>query len=126
MVREKETTAVAVVVKKPRRRAREVTGGEIMSRIVFTDKAEFLRWAKKHCTPGQYEIFVTSFGEVVLAPTKSTRSLRYAYVDIYSVWDAIEKAEDDIKAALPKVDVYHIQKFDWASDRDIKAKGSHQ
>ncbi len=93
-----------------------------MSRIVFTDKDEFLKWAKKHCTPGQYEIYITSLGEAVLAPTKSTRSLRYAYVDIYDTWERIEKAEEDIRATLPKVDVYHIKKFDWDSTRDVGGK----
>lgn len=93
-----------------------------MSRIIFTDKDEFLKWAKKHCTPGQYEIYITSLGEAVLAPTKSTRSLRYAYVDIYDTWERVEKAEEDIKAALPKVDVYHIKKFDWDSTRGVGVK----
>ncbi len=93
-----------------------------MSRIVFTNKDDFLRWVKKHCTPTQYEIHITSFAEVVMAPTKSTRSLRYAYIDIYSSWDSLDQAEKDIKAALPKVDVYHVQKFDWDSTKDVGVK----
>jgi len=36
-----------------------------MSRIIFTDKDEFLLWAKKHCTPGQYEVYITSFAEIM-------------------------------------------------------------
>lgn len=93
-----------------------------MSRIVFTDKDEFLRWARKHCTPAQYEIYITSFTEMVVAPTKSTRSLRYAYIDIYNSWDSLEQAEKNIKAALPNVDVYHVEKFDWDHTRDVGVK----
>jgi len=95
-----------------------------MSRIIFTDKDEFLLWAKKHCTPGQYEVYITSFAEIILAPTKSTRSLKYAYTNAYSTWNRLTKAEEDIRAVLPKVDIYHIQKFDWDSTRDVRVKQS--
>ena len=93
-----------------------------MSRIIFTDKDEFLRWIKKHCKPTQYEIYITSYSEAVLAPTKSTRSLRYAYIEIYGSWDSLDEAEKNIKAALPGVDLYHIGKFDWDHTMSVGVK----
>jgi len=95
-----------------------------MSRIIFTDKDEFLRWIKKHCTPAQYEVYVTSFSEIVLAPTKSTRNLRYAHMEIYPHWESIDQAKDEIKATLPSVEMYSIKKFDWDHTRDVGVRQS--
>lgn len=92
------------------------------SRIVFDKKDEFISWIHTHCTPTQYEMFVTSYGEVILAPSKSTRSLRYSVIDIYECWDDIGIALKEIKKRIPNVAVYHIKKFDWDSTRDVSVK----
>ena len=97
-------------------------GGEIMSRIVFTDKDEFLRWIKKNCKPSQYEIHVTSFSEIIMKPIKSTRSLSYAYIEIYDGWTTIDDAEKDMKSAIPRVDIFHVKKFDWDHTMSVAVK----
>ena len=109
-------------VKNPRRWVRAVTGGESMSRIIFTDKDEFLRWIKKHCTPTQYEIHITSFSEIIMKPTKSTRHLSYAYIEIYDAWTTIDEAEADIKSTIPRVDIFHGKKFDWDHTMSVGVK----
>lgn len=93
-----------------------------MSRLVFTNKEEFLRWIKKNCKPSQYEIYITTFSEIILAPTKSTRSLRYAVMEIYPHWETAEKARNDIKVAIPNVEMYTIMNFDWDHTRGIGVK----
>lgn len=93
-----------------------------MSRIVFTCKDEFLKWIKAHCKPSQYEIYITSFAEIILAPTKSTRNLRYAHVEIYPHWSSAEEARKAVSAALPAVEMYTIKAFDWDSTRNVGVK----
>jgi len=93
-----------------------------MSRIVFTNKDEFLRWIKKHCTPSQYEIHVTSYSEIVMKPIKSTRSLSYAYIEIYNAWTTIEDAEAAMKSAIPRIDIFHVEKFDWDDTMSVGVK----
>ena len=48
-------------------------------RIVFFAIEEFIAWATDHCTPEKYETYWTP-DEIVIAPTKSTRPLLYAYL----------------------------------------------
>lgn len=93
-----------------------------LSRIVFNDTEQFLMWSTKHANPSQYEIYITSFAEIILAPTKSTHNLRYAHIEIYPHWESIEQAKDKMKATLPSVEMYIIRKFDWDSTRGIGVK----
>lgn len=93
-----------------------------MSRVVFTNKDEFLKWIKSHCQPSQYEVYFTSFAEIIMAPTKSTRSLRYALIEIYPYWDSAEQARNEVSAAIPAVEIYTIKAFDWDSTRNIGVK----
>ncbi len=90
-----------------------------MSRLIFTNKEEFLRWIKAHCKPSQYECYFTSFSEIILAPTKSTRSLRYGYMEIYPHWNSAELAREEVIAAIPGVEIYTIRKFDWDQTRGV-------
>ena len=93
-----------------------------MSRVVFTDKDEFLRWIKNHCTPTQYEIHITSFSEIIMKPIKSTRHLSYAYIEIYDAWSSIEEAESALKSVLPRVEMFHTKKFDWDHTMSVGVK----
>ena len=92
------------------------------SRLVFNKKDEFLLWVKTHCNSSQYEMFVTDYGEVVLAPSKSTRSLRYSVIDVYECWEDIDNALKEIKRHIPSVMVYRIKKFDWDSTKGVGVK----
>lgn len=91
-------------------------------RIVFGSKKEFLSWIKKNCTSTQYEVHITSFSEIIMKPIKSTRHLSYAYIEIYPEWDTIASAEADIMRKIPKLDIFHITKFDWDSTRDVRVR----
>jgi len=93
-----------------------------MSRLVFNSKQDFLNWVKDHCSPNQYEMYVTSFGEIIMAPTKSTRSLRYGYVDTHKYFETLEGALTGIVKVQPGLRNYSIEKFDWDSTRDIGVK----
>ncbi len=93
-----------------------------LSRIVFDNTEQFLKWSTEHANPSQYEVYITSYAEIILAPTKSTRNLRYAHMEIYPHWDSMDQAVNEIKATLPSVEMYHIKKFDWDSARDVGVK----
>jgi hypothetical protein len=93
-----------------------------MPRITFTDKDGFLTWIKDHVTPSQYEVYVTSYAEIIVAPTKSTKTLRYAYIDVYIAWEDIEDAINDVRKKVPNIKIYSIEKFDWDSERSVGVK----
>jgi hypothetical protein len=93
-----------------------------MPRITFTDKDGFLTWIKDHVTPSQYEVYVTSYAEIIVAPTKSTKTLRYAFIEVYKAWEDSENAINDIRKKVPGVKFYQIEKFDWDSERSISVK----
>ena len=91
------------------------------SRLVFNKKEEFLKWITR-CSETQYEVYVTDYGEFILAPTKSTKSLRYAYIDTYSAWDNPTEAIKDIRRKLPRIEIYHISKFDWDATKSVTVR----
>ena len=95
-----------------------------MARIIFTKKDDFLEWVKDHVTPSQYEVYVTSYAEMIVVPTKSTRNLKIAYIDVYKAWDAIETAINDVRKKVPNIKIYPIEKFDWDSEKSIGVKQS--
>ena len=77
---------------------------------------------KDHVTPSQFEIYVTSYGEIIVTPTKSTKTLRYAYIEVYKAWDKVEEALDDVRKKVPNVSIYPIERFDWDSEKQIGVK----
>ncbi len=93
-----------------------------LSRLVFSNIEQFLKWSTEHANPSQYEIYITSYAEIILAPTKSTRNLRYAHMEIYPHWESMEQAKDKVKATLPSVEMYTIKKFDWDSTKGVGVK----
>lgn len=93
-----------------------------MARIIFTKKDDFLEWVKDHVTPSQYEVYVTSFAEIIIAPLKSTRNLKYAYIEIYKAWEAVDEAINDVRKKVPNIKIYPIEKFDWDSEKNIGTK----
>ena len=90
-----------------------------MPRLVFDKKKEFLNWLGSHVTPSQYEIFVTNFAELIVAPTKSTKTLRYGYVEIYKCWDDTQSAINEVVRKVPQISIYYIQKFDWDPTKSV-------
>jgi hypothetical protein len=96
-----------------------------MSRYcVGKHKDDFLKWLKKHCKADQYEIVLTDFDEIIICPTKSTKSLRYVYVELFNCWDSEEKALKDIKKNIDGVDIIRMRKFDWDSTKSPSIKQS--
>jgi len=86
--------------------------------VTFTVKKVLLKRIKKHCKPSNYEVYITPSEEIVFAPTKSTRSLRYGYVPaIAHIWDSVEEAEREIMKIVPGIDILMGTRFEWDSSR---------
>jgi len=88
-----------------------------MSRVTFVAKEVLLKWIKKHCKADKYEVYITPDEEIVFAPTKSTRNLRYGYLpSIRYIWDSVEDAEKEIMKTIPDIDIIKAR-FEWDSSR---------
>lgn len=90
-----------------------------MPRLVFDNKKQFLNWIKDHVTPSNYEVFITYFGEIIFAPLKSTRTLRYGYINALDIWDSMEEAIKDITKRVPNLRNYRVERFEWTTDRAV-------
>ena len=77
-------------------------------------------WVKDNCNPARYKMYVTYYGEIILAPTKSTRTLEYGYIDTLKYFDSVEEAVTLIAKALPDIKNYSIEKYDWDSSKSVK------
>jgi hypothetical protein len=51
-----------------------------MARLTFSKEEEFRSWVQDHATPDRYEMYTTSRGDILVAPTKSTRTLHQAVI----------------------------------------------
>lgn len=88
-----------------------------MPRVGFISKEQLLKWVKKHCKPEQYEAWITPDKEIIFAPTKSTRSLRYGYLSsVTRFWNDFKEAKEEILKAQPGIDIF-MGPFDWDSSR---------
>ena len=86
-----------------------------MPRIVFEDLDQMLDWASDHVSADKYELYITSHGELIFKPTKSTKTLDYGY--LYSPeLDPVEIL-NKIMEKIPKIRVNKIKDYDWATDR---------
>jgi hypothetical protein len=68
--------------------------------------------------PDQYEIIITSYGEFIAAPTKSTRSLRYGYIRLADADERI-RLKAYVEAIDPYLPITKVKSFDWDATKDI-------
>ena len=87
-----------------------------MPRLVFNDTGEFDLWVSRHVDPRTYEGFITGFNEIVLAPTKSTGTLRYGYIQ-FADETVAKKFVDKLKQR--GISVFKVKAFEWAADRMV-------
>ena len=79
-------------------------------------------WYAKHAKPAQYEVYITNFAEVIVAPRKSTRNLRYAYIKMFPHWENIEELKKSLRISFPGCSIYSIEKFDWDNTKGISVR----
>ena len=88
-----------------------------MSRIVFDEVAVLLRWATDNCDAVKYQLYITSYSEVVLVPTRTSRNLRYGYIDAMFIGKKVDEVAKQVQEVIPGIKVYKVRKFDWDEDR---------
>ena len=55
-----------------------------------------------------------------MAPTKSTKTLRYGYLEIPRGWSNTKDAIEELEQKLPELDLFEIEKFDWDRAQNLK------
>ena len=94
-----------------------------MSRLVFSDMTDLMSWVLDPQDPvlgNQYQAIVTSYSEIIFAPTKSTKSLRYA---VYKgTKPEIEEILTELKTRRLFISVIRVKSFDWDTTRPIRSR----
>ena len=96
-----------------------------MSRLTFGDLTELMKWVedpKDPVTPIQYQVIITSYNEVIFAPTKSTRSLRYGYYK--TTQTEIEEILEEIRVnpMFRFMSVIQVKSFDWDTTKPVRSR----
>jgi hypothetical protein len=85
-----------------------------MARFIFGDEAQFRQWLEVHALPQRNEIYITSRGEVIVYPTKTSRPLNFAYIQVPS-----ESLEWYRKLASQGFRVFEVEKVQWDDQKEI-------
>jgi len=86
-----------------------------MAKIEFESVTQLLEWVKSRCSGNSHDAYVTEKNEIILAPNKSTKSLRYGY---YKYLDDPEEQDKVIRVIKEKnILVFMVKNFVWDSER---------
>ena len=94
-----------------------------MSRLVFSDMTDLMSWVLDPQDPvlgNQYQAIVTSYNEIIFAPIKSTRNLRYGVYHGSSV--EIENILEEIRVNRLYISVIRVKSFDWDTTKPVRSQ----
>ena len=85
-------------------------------RLVFERLEEFEKWIETRTSPEKYDVILTQNNEVVLIPTKATKTLNVGYFK-FSDW---EKALSEVEALESAgYNVIKVKRIEWDISKPV-------
>ena len=85
-------------------------------RLVFGEEEEFEKWIEQRTSPEKYDVILTQDNEVILVPTKATRTLNIGYFRFSSWNDALDEIEALESAGYV---VIKVKRAEWDTTKPV-------
>lgn len=80
--------------------------------VVCKNEEELMAWLEDTVVTGRYRVLVTDENEIIVEPTKTSRPLKYAYLQITEPSEIAKKIRE--KFGLK---ILHIKAYRWNDER---------
>jgi len=85
-------------------------------RLVFGEEEEFEKWIEQRTSPEKYDVILTQENEVILVPTKATRTLNIGYFKFPDWSKALEETEALESAGYV---VIKVKRAEWDTAKPV-------